>query len=61
VYPADFTHHPNQPIRDKGSHQEVGMGKRDSDRDGQGDAQPEKWENWGSKDDNNKHEDDEEK
>ncbi|RZS37902.1 hypothetical protein EV193_105462 [Herbihabitans rhizosphaerae] len=34
------------------------MGKRDADRDGQGDSQPDKWENWGSKDDGNKHEGD---
>jgi len=31
------------------------MGKRDDDRDGQDQPQPEKWENWGSKDDQNKH------
>lgn len=37
------------------------MGKRDADRDGQGEPQPEKWENWGSKDDKNKHEDDDDK
>jgi hypothetical protein len=33
------------------------MGKRDADRDGQGQPQPDRWENWGSKDDPNKHED----
>jgi hypothetical protein len=33
------------------------MGKRDDDRDGQGQPQPDKWENWGSKGDPNKHED----
>lgn len=32
------------------------MGKRDSDRDGQGNPQPDKWENWQSDDDGNKHE-----
>lgn len=31
------------------------MGKRDKDRDGGGKPQPEKWENWGKKDDGNKH------
>lgn len=36
------------------------MGKRDADRDGQGEAQPEKWENWGNKDDGNTHESDDE-
>ncbi|MGQ0773679.1 MAG: hypothetical protein ACT4NY_04535 [Pseudonocardiales bacterium] len=34
------------------------MGKHDANRDGQGDAQLEKWENWGSKDDGNQHEGD---
>lgn len=37
------------------------MGKRDADRDGQGQPQPEKWENWGTKDEPNKHEGGEEK
>lgn len=30
------------------------MGKCDANRDGQGDPQPEKWEEWGGKDDGNK-------
>ncbi|SDR07026.1 MULTISPECIES: hypothetical protein [Actinopolyspora] len=33
------------------------MGRRDSDRDGQGTPQPDKWENWETKDDGDKHED----
>ena len=33
--------------------------KHDTSRDGQGDAQTENWENWGSKGDANKHERDE--
>ncbi len=37
------------------------MGKRDADRDGQGDPQPDKWENWDKKDDGNKHEGDNKK
>lgn len=37
------------------------MGKRDADRDGQGQPQPEKWENWGTKGEPNKHEGGEEK
>jgi len=37
------------------------MGKHDTHRDSQGKPQPEKWENWGAKDDGNKHEEDERK
>ncbi|ASO21830.1 hypothetical protein FHR81_003481 [Actinoalloteichus hoggarensis] len=37
------------------------MGEKDVDRDGQGEAQPDKWENRGSKDDQNKHEGDDDK
>ena len=35
------------------------MGRHDERRDGEGQAQPEKWENWGGKDDGNKHDGDE--
>lgn len=34
----------------------VVMGKRDADRDGNGEPQPDKWETWANKDDGNKHE-----